>query len=458
MRARPLPTGEGTSSGGPHPEVKAASHLRAVMVTLMETAMTQVNIGRYLRHGTLPQLRLFEASVRLGSLARAAEELHMAPPTATAQIRKLTETVGLPLLEQVGKRMYPTDVGRCVYDGCNDVFRALGSLEEALDDLRGLQVGGLRIAAASAARYFAPRLLGAFAQLHPGVRTSLHVDNCEAVMKRLRRNEDDVYLLADPPAANLVVQALVPNDQDRGRRIGEQVDIVFVAAKSLHHRLAVVDVQRCPDARMKLRERAEQPRREIPRRRGCRDAQPAHLQAPQVVERLFQRAERAEHVVAAVIDAAPHIGRVHALAHLLQQRQSDGFGEFPDLRRGGGRRHVQFLGGARQASEPHARLEQAQLRERAVPEVASYVHLCHGGSNAYHDRSTNAKRPSPRDEGRRNWYLHPFRQRSCSQVLGCTAVATGARARVDDRRVAARRLPELLPFGGMSGYSRTAAL
>ena len=173
--------------------------------------MTQVNIGRYLRHGTLPQLRLFEASVRLGSLARAAEELHMAPPTATAQIKKLTETVGLPLLEQVGKRMYPTDVGRRVYDGCNDVFRALGNLEESLDGIRGLDVGGLNIAAASAARYFAPRLLGAFAQLHPGVRTSLHIDNCDGVMERLRRNMDDLYLLAERPEGDLVVQALVPN-------------------------------------------------------------------------------------------------------------------------------------------------------------------------------------------------------------------------------------------------------
>ena len=70
--------------------------------------MPQGNIRRYLKHGTLPQLRVFEASVRLGSLARAAEELHMAPPTASVQIKKLTETVGSPLLEQVGKRMYPT--------------------------------------------------------------------------------------------------------------------------------------------------------------------------------------------------------------------------------------------------------------------------------------------------------------------------------------------------------------
>ena len=47
--------------------------------------MPQVDIHRYLRHGTLPQLRVFEASARLGSFARAAEELHMAPPTASVR-------------------------------------------------------------------------------------------------------------------------------------------------------------------------------------------------------------------------------------------------------------------------------------------------------------------------------------------------------------------------------------
>ncbi len=174
--------------------------------------MPQVNIRRYLKHGTLPQLRVFEASVRLGSLARAAEELHMAPPTASVQIKKLTDTIGLPLLEQVGKHMYPTDVGRRVYDGCNDVFRALGSLEDALDEVRGLATGQLSIAVASAARYFAPRLLGAFAQRHPGIRPSLHIDNSGTVMERLRRNQDDLYLVADPaPGSDVMVQALVPN-------------------------------------------------------------------------------------------------------------------------------------------------------------------------------------------------------------------------------------------------------
>jgi len=98
--------------------------------------MPQSNIRRYLKHGILPQLRVFEASARLGCFARAAEELHLAQPTVSVQIKKLSETVGFPLFEQVGKRIYLTDAGQRVYAGCNDVFGALSSLEERL--LRGL--------------------------------------------------------------------------------------------------------------------------------------------------------------------------------------------------------------------------------------------------------------------------------------------------------------------------------
>ena len=59
--------------------------------------MPHSRIRRYLKHGILPQFAVFEASARLGSFTRAAEELHMAQPTVSAQIKKLTETVGLPL-------------------------------------------------------------------------------------------------------------------------------------------------------------------------------------------------------------------------------------------------------------------------------------------------------------------------------------------------------------------------
>lgn len=174
--------------------------------------MPQDQIRRYLKHGTLPQLRVFEASVRLGSLARAAEELHMAPPTASVQIKKLTETIGLPLFEHIGKRVYPTEVGRTVYASCNDLFRALATLEETLAGMRGLERGRLRLAATPAARYFAPRLLGAFVQRHPAIEASLEIANRHGLLERLDANRDDLYLFADAPRdRDVLVQAILPN-------------------------------------------------------------------------------------------------------------------------------------------------------------------------------------------------------------------------------------------------------
>src|SRR3970040_1336670 len=101
--------------------------------------MLQPRVRRYLKHGTLPQLRVFEDSARLGSLPRAAEELHIAQPTVSVQIKNLTDTVGLPLFEQVGRRVYLTDAGQRLYAGCHEVFRALSTLEHSRNGLGAME-------------------------------------------------------------------------------------------------------------------------------------------------------------------------------------------------------------------------------------------------------------------------------------------------------------------------------
>ena len=174
--------------------------------------MLQTNIRRYLRHGTLPQLRVFEASARLGNFSLAALELHMAQPTASVQIKKLTATVGLPLFEQVGRRVYLTDAGQHLYAGCQDVFHALATIEETLNSLRTIDSGHLRLAVCSTGKYFAPRMLGAFIQRYPGVEVSLAIHNRSTLVERLANNEDDLYVFASPfDRADVVTQALLPN-------------------------------------------------------------------------------------------------------------------------------------------------------------------------------------------------------------------------------------------------------
>ena len=174
--------------------------------------MPHSNIHRYLRHGTLPQLCMFEASARLGSFSRAAEELHLAQPTASVQMKKLTDTVGLPLFEQVGKRIYLTEAGRTLHASCKQVFRALAELEQTLAGMRGLDSGQLRLAVSTAAKYFAPRMLAEFLRLHPGIEVSLQIHNREALERRLAANEDDLYIFADPPESDEYVrQRILPN-------------------------------------------------------------------------------------------------------------------------------------------------------------------------------------------------------------------------------------------------------
>jgi DNA-binding transcriptional LysR family regulator len=152
-----------------------------------------------MRHTTFRQLEVFEAIARLGSFTRAAEELFLTQPTISMQAKKLAETVGLPLFEQIGKKVFLTDAGRELHATCREIFKHLSHFEMTAADLKGLKQGTLRLAVVTTAKYFAPRLLGPFCQKYPGIQVSLKVSNRERVLERLADNQDDLYILGQPP-------------------------------------------------------------------------------------------------------------------------------------------------------------------------------------------------------------------------------------------------------------------
>jgi len=115
------------------------------------------------------------------------------------QAKKLAETVGLPLLEQIGKKVFLTDAGRELHATCREIFKHLSHFEMTAADLKGLKQGTLRLAVVTTAKYFAPRLLGPFCQKYPGIQVSLKVSNRERVLERLADNQDDLYILGQPP-------------------------------------------------------------------------------------------------------------------------------------------------------------------------------------------------------------------------------------------------------------------
>jgi DNA-binding transcriptional LysR family regulator len=150
-------------------------------------------------HLTLHQLHIFRTVAEAGSIARAAEQLHLTPPTLSIQLRQLSESAEMPLYEVVGRQWRLTEAGRDVLQAARDVREPLQRLEQQLAARRGVERGQLRIAAVSTAEYFMPRLLGRFRMAHPGIEVSLRILPRAALIERLDEGLDDWYLMTRPP-------------------------------------------------------------------------------------------------------------------------------------------------------------------------------------------------------------------------------------------------------------------
>ena len=113
---------------------------------------------------TFRQFKVFESAARHLSYTRAAEELHLSQPGVSMQIKQLEDVVGLPLFEQIGKKMHLTVAGREIYAYSKSIGHMLDEAEVVLGELKGLRSGRLAISVATTASHFATRLLAAFSR------------------------------------------------------------------------------------------------------------------------------------------------------------------------------------------------------------------------------------------------------------------------------------------------------
>lgn len=178
---------------------------------------------------TFRQLRLFLALAETGSVSKAAAAMHVTQPTASAQLREVTEAVGLPLYEVISRRVHLTDAGRQLAQTARAMLAAWESFEQHVDQVKGLSRGRLRVAAVSTAKYFVPRLVGSFCRLHPQIDVSLEVLNRDGVVDRLRDNRDDIYIMSMPPDLDLEDEVFMQNPlvviAARGARLGSRLGL-----------------------------------------------------------------------------------------------------------------------------------------------------------------------------------------------------------------------------------------
>lgn len=148
---------------------------------------------------TFRQLRVLEAVARNLSYSRAAEELYLTQPAVSMQIKHLEESTGLPLFEQIGKKIFLTEAGREMFHYARAIAGQLAEAEAVLTEMKGLRRGKLNISVVSTANYFAPQLLAVFCRRHENITLSLNVVNRETLLAQLKDNEMDMAIMGQPP-------------------------------------------------------------------------------------------------------------------------------------------------------------------------------------------------------------------------------------------------------------------
>ncbi|MGA7594805.1 MAG: LysR family transcriptional regulator [Gallionella sp.] len=163
-------------------------------------------------HLTLRQLQVFESAATHLNFSHTAKQLYLSQPAVSMQIKQLEENIGLPLFEQMGKKLFLTEAGRELFQYSRNITQQLAEMESVFDEMKGLGHGKLTLSVVNTANYFTPQLLARFCQQHPSINVILQVANRDAVLKQLADNSTDLAILGQPPdGLDIIAESFLEN-------------------------------------------------------------------------------------------------------------------------------------------------------------------------------------------------------------------------------------------------------
>ncbi len=159
-------------------------------------------------------LRVFYTVAQSQNFSRAAEKLHISQPAVSTQIRKLEETLGVPLVENYGRKIKLTDAGQLLHEYAERIFILSQEAEKAIREIRGLEKGELMIGASTTpGSYILPPYIGEYQKKFPGVQFSLKIRNTQTVVDHLLKGEWDLGVIGETQSHPDLV--FVPWKRDR---------------------------------------------------------------------------------------------------------------------------------------------------------------------------------------------------------------------------------------------------
>lgn len=168
---------------------------------------------------TANQLIALASVASSGSLSAAGGLLGRTQPAVSAHLKQLSQIIGSTLLlrHRHGVRLAPAALVLLPY--AQACVRALDGAQEAIQRLRGLEVGTLRVlASTSVAVYMLPPVLAAFHAKYPGIALQMTRCNAEDAIKSLENGDGDIAVVRGGTpmratlASNFVIDTLLRDE------------------------------------------------------------------------------------------------------------------------------------------------------------------------------------------------------------------------------------------------------
>ena len=145
----------------------------------------------------LPDLRLVAAIADSGSLTRAAEQVHLAPSSASHRLTQLEAALGVPLFQRHARGLTPTPAGESLLRHARQVFAQLEQMHADLAPYAsGVHSQVTVFANTNAINCFLPEDLGDFLREHPHVRVSLEEQPSPAIVQAVASGQVEIGVVA----------------------------------------------------------------------------------------------------------------------------------------------------------------------------------------------------------------------------------------------------------------------
>lgn len=149
----------------------------------------------------LRDLRYLVALADERHFGKAAERCFVSQPTLSAQIRKLEEYLGVPLVERQPRRVALTATGVKIVQRARLLLQEADAIVELAKTDRDPLAGPLKLALIpTVGPYLLPHIVGRLRRELPRLKLMLYEYQTEPLLERLRAGEIDVGILALPVA------------------------------------------------------------------------------------------------------------------------------------------------------------------------------------------------------------------------------------------------------------------